>query len=127
MIKHLVTIEFRYNRAPKSETDWDTGKKTITIGVYDSLEDAIENGNKALEALEEQFPLNKHWNRKERFSKNGGCFGSAKTLITNIGYLITPFDFYAKITDLKYDNVEQTIIEVLKSVKEHKEYNLKNQ
>jgi len=36
-------------------------------------------------------------------------------LVTNTTYLQTPFDFYAKITKLKYKGVEDTILEVLEA------------
>ena len=101
MEKELLTIEFRYHDAPKGEHDSDYKSKKITIGVFDTLDEAIVEGNKALEVFENQFDLNTAWNRKERFSKNGGCFGEPKRLITALGYLQTSFDFYAKITKLK--------------------------
>jgi len=122
MTKELLTIEFRYHDAPKSEHDCDWKSKTITIGVFDTLEEAIVEGNKALEVFEKRFKLNPHYNKKDRFSKNGGCFGYPQRLITPLAYLQTPFDFYAKITQLKYDDVEQTIVEVLEAAKRYKEY-----
>lgn len=122
MTKELVTIEFRYRDKPKGE--WDSGhpSKTITIGVFDTLEEAIVEGNKALEIFEKHFKLNTAWNKKDRFSKNGGCFGSANRLISPLAYLQTPFDFYAKITQLTYGDVEQTITEVLVGIERYKEY-----
>ena len=122
MTKELVTIEFRYHDAPKSDHDSDYKSNRITIGVYDTLDEAIIEGNKALEVFESRFELNKAWNRKERFSKNGGCFGSSKRLITALGYLQTQFDFYAKITKLTYADVDETISEVLEATKRYKNY-----
>lgn len=122
MTKELVTIEFRYNDIPKGEYDSGYISKTITIGVFDTFEEAIIEGNKALEIFEKHFKLNIHWNKKERFSKNGGCFGSSKRLITNLAYLVTPFEFYAKIETLKYDDVEQTILEVMEAAKNYENY-----
>jgi len=122
MTKELVTIEFRYRDIPKGDYDSEHRSKTITIGVFDTLEEAIAEGNKAMEVFEKHFKLNTAWNRKERFSKNGGCFGYPNKLITPLAYLQTPFDFYAKITTLTYGDVEQTISEVLEAVKRHKKY-----
>lgn len=127
MTKELVTIEFRYRDKPKGEHDSEHKNKTITIGVYDTLEEAIVEGNKVLEILEKQFklhvfPNNKGEAKKERFSKNGGCFGSANRLISNLAYLQTPFDFYAKIEKLTYADIEQTITEVLEAKKRYIEY-----
>lgn len=93
MTKELVTIEFRYHDKPKGEHDSNYKSKTITIGVFDTIEEAIIEGNKALELLESKFKLHAFPKgdkaAKERFSKNGGCFGNAKKLVTNLAYLQT--------------------------------------
>jgi len=122
MTKELLTIEFRYHDAPKGEYDCDYKSKEITIGVFDTLDEAIVEGNKALEVFEKRFKLNAAHNRKDRFSKTGGCFGYPQRLITALGYLQTPFDFYAKITQLKYNDVDETIAEVLEAGKRYKQY-----
>lgn len=121
MKKYLVTIEFRYTTKPKYEDERGNYKnKTITIGVFDSFDIAIAEGNKALEVLEANFKLHKFPDgrnaNKDRFSKNSGCFGSAKNLISNLAYLKTPFDFYAKIDTLHYEDVNETIQSVLKEI-----------
>jgi hypothetical protein len=126
MTKELLTIEFRYRDVPKGDFDTVHQSKTITIGVYDTLEEAIAEGNKAMEVFEDYFKLNPHYNKKERFSTNGGCFGYPRRLITALGYLHTPFEFYAKIEKLTYADVTQTIIEVLEAGKRYKEYKLLN-
>lgn len=122
MTKELLTIEFRYHDAPKSEHDCESKSKEITIGVFDTLDDAIVEGNKVLEVFEKHFKLNTAWNKKDRFSKNGGCFGYPKRLISQLAYLQTPFDFYAKITQLKYDDVEETIFEMIEADRRYHEY-----
>lgn len=126
MTKELVRIEFRYRDKPKGDYDSEHKSKTITIGVFDTLEEAIVEGNKAMEVFEKHFKLNTAWNRKERFSTNGGCFGYPKRLITALGYLYAPFEFYAKIDQLKYDDVEQTIFEVLEAGERYKVYDKEN-
>ena len=124
--KELVTIEFRYDDIPKGEWDTKYKDKTVTSGVFDTLEEAIVEGNKVLEILEKQFKLHvfpdNREAKKERFSKNGGCFGYPHRLITNMAYLKTPFQFYAKIAQLKYDDVEETIADVLEARKRYNEY-----
>lgn len=49
MQKELLTIEFRYHDQPKDVTNSVCRNKTITIGIFDSLEEAIEKGNRAFE------------------------------------------------------------------------------
>jgi len=127
--KHLVTIEFRYSDAPRHEEDYTSRTKKVTIGVYDDFDEACKNGNALLEKLEGKFDLHVFPNgkgkaQKERFSKNGGCFGSKKNLITNLAYLKTPFDFFAKITTLKYDSIDESIDEVVESVKRYRDYKI---
>jgi hypothetical protein len=72
MEKHLVTIEFRYLDAPKFEHDTTNKKRTVTIGVFNDFDTACKEGNNILELMESKFKLNPNWNRRERFSKNGG-------------------------------------------------------
>ena len=122
MRKYLVTIRFTYNDAPKDDFFSGYTQKTITIGVYDTENEAITNGNKALEVFEKRFPLNPHWNVKERFSKNGGPFGDPKHFVTNTAWIITPFALSANITVLDYMDVEATINNVLEAQKRYKKY-----
>lgn len=131
MTKELVTIEFRYHDKPKYDRDSGSETKTITVGVFDTLEEAIIEGNKVLEVFEKHFKLHSFPNgrvaSKDRFGKNNGCFGSATRLISPLAYLKTPFDFYAKITKLTYSDVEQTILEVLDATKRYREHKISEQ
>jgi hypothetical protein len=126
MTKELLTIEFRYHDKPKGDWDSEHKNKTITLGVFDTLEEAIVEGNKAMEVFEKHFKLHTFPDgrnaKNDRFSKSGGCFGMAQRLITPLAYLRCPFDFYAKITTLTYSDVEETILEVLKSIERYKEH-----
>ncbi len=126
MEKYLVTIEFRYLDAPKGEYDSSHKSKTITIGVFDSIDEAHNEGNKSLEVLESKFKMHTfpqgYEAAKERFSKKGGCFGSAKNLITNLAYLKTPFEFYAKVTTLKYLDINETISNIAEARNRYKDY-----
>jgi len=130
MTKELLTIEFRYNDISKGEFDTEHKNMTITIGVFDTLEEAIVEGNKVLEIFEKHFKLHvfpgNREAKKDRFSKNGGCFGSTNRLISQLAYLQTPFDFYAKITKLNYSDIEQTITDVMESTKRYRKYRQSN-
>ena len=128
MQKYLVQIEFRYLDVPKNEMLSTNKNKFVTIGVYDTFEQACENGNKLLETLESKFELHTFPSgvkaTKERFSLNGGAYRSKKDLITNSAYLKTPFSFFAKITTLNYLDIDETINEVLEAGQRYKEYKL---
>ena len=43
MEKYLVKIEFRYSDAPETEDGYTCKTKAVTIGVYDTFEDACLN------------------------------------------------------------------------------------
>jgi len=128
MEKYLVDIEFRYHDVPKNEHFSGYESKTVTIGVYDTLEEANQEGNKMLEILESKFELHKfpagHYAARERFSKNGGCFGSRKDLVTNLAYLKTPFEFYAHVKRLKYLDLEETINDIVEAGKRYRKFKL---
>ena len=123
MEKFLVTIEFRYNDSPKYEGESSQYiSKKITIGVFDTRDEANTEGNKSLEVFEKYFKLNPHYNKKERFSNNGGSFGSPRYLISNVTWIQSPFAVYVKITKLKYDDVEESIIEAINATKRYRKY-----
>ena len=117
MDKYLVTIEFRYSDAPANDSEFASTAKstTVTIGVFDSLDVACIEGNKQLVVLESKFKLNPHWNRRERFSPS-------MRLISDIGYLQTPFSFFAKIDTLRYTDIGDAVDSVLTSVKRYRQY-----
>lgn len=117
MDKYLVTIEFRYSDAPANDSEYATTAKTtvVTIGVFDSLDVACVEGNKQLAVLESKFKLNPHYNRRERFTPN-------MRLITDLGYLQTPFSFFAKIDTLQYTEIGDAVDSVMASVKRYAKY-----
>lgn len=120
MNKYLVTIEFRYIGKPLNEDgNQQYISKVSTIGVFETRDEANEAGNGVLIELEKQFPLNKHWNRKERFSNSGGCFGSPQDLISDSAYLQTPFQFFAKVTKLNYGYVNDYVAEAVATINEY--------
>ena len=130
MEKYLVRIEFRYSDAPKTEDEYTWKNKMLTIGVYDTFEEACKNGNNLLEVLESKFELHQFPDGrkapKERFSKNGGCFGSKNTLVSNLAYLKTPFVFYAKIETLEYSPIDEVIDNVVSASKRYINYKNNN-
>lgn len=120
--RYLVDIEFRYSDKPRGDNDYpDHVSKTITIGIYDSYDEAVKVANNMLEnELESRFPLNKAWNRKERF---GERFNT--NLISDMAYLTTPFSFFAHIKKLEFSSVSNVIDEVLVSESRYKEWRSK--
>lgn len=114
---YLVNIEFRYRDYSKEEDRLTQHSKTVTIGIYNSYEDAKKAGNAMLEKeLESRFPLNKNRNNKNRFGET-----YTKYLISDLAYLTTPFSFFASIKELKLDSVGETIETILESEKRYRE------
>ena len=128
MKKYLVKIEFRYYDAPKTENEYTSKNKKITIGVYDTFEEACQNGNNLLKVLESKFELHQYPDgskaSKERFSKNGGYLGSKNTLVSNLAYLKTPFEFYAKIETLEYSPINEVIKNIVSASKRYINYKI---
>lgn len=124
MKKYLLKIEFRYKGVSKFEYDSQHKTKVVTLGVFEDLNIAHKKGNELMMQLESKFKLHTfpcgRVAKKERFSLNGGAFGRPVSLITNLAYLKTPFDFYVSIITLNYENVNNSIEDVLKSVNQYK-------
>ncbi len=116
MTKELLRIEFRYYDKPKG--DWDSVHQTkkITIGIYDTLEEAIIEGNKQLDILSKNFEV-----RSDDKFKLKHLFGTPQRLVTNCCYRDN-IQFFAKITQLKFDDLNDTITETFDALKRYKEY-----
>ena len=107
MEKYIVQIEFRYMAIPKNYNAYtsDCYNKKITIGVYDSIDEAIKQGNKSLDVLKAKFRVN------DCFSKNGGIFGTANKLVCNFEHRNKP-QFFATIKTLHFDDLASTMEDV---------------
>jgi hypothetical protein len=114
MEKELLTIEFRY-----TDKDGEYHSKTITIGVYDTLDIAIEEGNKIINKLSETFEVRSEWwhqgsHLDDKFQKTF-LFGCPKRLVTNTCYSTKGVQYFAQITKLEYRDVSETIEEIFNS------------
>lgn len=107
MEKYMVQIEFRYRAIPKNNSPYasDCYSRKITIGIYDSIDDAIKQGNKSLEVLKLKFRV------KDCFSKNGGIFGTTNNLVCNFDNRNKP-QFFAEIKTLHFDNLASVMEDV---------------
>lgn len=118
--KELVTIEFRYMDAPKGEHDSGNKNKTITVGIFDTLDEAIEKGNEAIKELSKHFQVRADDNFMPKF-----LFGFPKRLVTNTCYPTKGIQYFAKITKLEFDDLNDTITETFSAVERYKEYKSK--
>jgi hypothetical protein len=122
MTKELLTIEFRYHDVPKFDGDESYRSKTITIGIFDTLEKAIEEGNKCIDILSKTFEVRKD----DKFQLNY-LFGRPNKLVTNCCYPTNGIQYFAKITTLTYDDINEMVSETFKSLDRYKEYKLNNE
>lgn len=122
MEKELLTIEFRYLDEPIGEHDCENRKKTITIGVFDTIEEAISEGNKALSILSENFEV-----REDDRFKTKGLWGLPKRLVTNCCYPTNGIQYFAHITPLRFDNLKDTISKTFEAFDRYKRFKNNNQ
>lgn len=114
MDKFLLTIEFRYHVVPKYDSDLYDKSDVVTIGVYDSFDEAIDNGNEVLKMLSDNFKF-----YGSKFGKNNGPFGSPTMLVCSA---FKYPEVFCKITKLKYFDIKQTMNNALNSEKEYREW-----
>lgn len=106
MTKEHLTVEFRY-RDINSPFDGHASRK-ITIGIYDTLEDAILKGNETLGVIYETLNAT----NREFFKLNGGFMGHTSRLVAE---MINRIDVYAKITSLSYGNLTEVLDDVFET------------
>lgn len=115
MQKELLTVEFRYQDQPEDVTNSVCRKKTITIGIFDTLEEAIEKGNKSLEILSKHFQVRPN----DKFQLHY-LFGYPCRLVTNCCYPTNGIQYFAKITPLRFDDLSNTIKETFDAFERYK-------
>ena len=56
MNKQLLAVEFRYQDKP-DDIGSTCHEKTITIGIYDTIKEAVEEGNKVIKIISKYFEV----------------------------------------------------------------------
>lgn len=87
MTKELLTIEFRTSSTTQ----------TITVGVFDTLVEAVAAGNDALVILSKRFEV-----RTDDKFVLSNRFGVPTKLVSNTFYPTNGVEFFAKITTLSF-------------------------
>jgi hypothetical protein len=119
---YLVDLELRYTDQPRDDNGYpDQVSKTITVGIYNTYEEAVQAGNIMLETeLESRFPLNKNYMKKNRFGET-----YTKYLISDLAYLTTPFSFFARIKKLEISSISEAVDGALNAEIRYKEWKKK--
>lgn len=118
MTKELLTVEFRYCDAPQGAHDCEHKYKTITIGVYDTLEEAVKKGNEVVQELSQYFEVRSD----DKFSLNGGIIGSPKRLVSNCCYRTNNVSYFAKITQLDFADMMAAMRKAFEANARYKKY-----
>lgn len=111
-----MTIEFRYHDEPNDINSVYREKK-IAVGIFYTLEEAINEGNRVLEILSKRFEVRPD----DKFSKNL-LFGTPCRLVTNCCYPTKGISYFAKIVPLKFDDLSDTIGEVFEATERYMAY-----
>jgi len=114
MTKELLTIRFRYHEVPKNLNACEYAEKTITIGVYDTLEEAVKEGNNVLKQLSSKFKFS------EAFGIHNGVFGCDTRLVCDC-FRGCP-EVFCKITQLKCDDICKVMDEVFESEEKYRKW-----
>lgn len=115
--KRLITIELRYEDRPVNEDIGGYTTRTITVGIYDTLDEAIEQGNKAIELLSKYFEV-----RSDDYFVKNALFGMPRTLVSNCCYRTQNITYFAKITPLHFDDLEGAIKEAFAARERYAQY-----
>jgi hypothetical protein len=110
--KYRLEFEFRYNGIKYGEI-YNNKSKTIIIGIFDALDDAIDAGNKMLSILKDFFEIrNTDFFTNRRFSP--------RLLVSNCGYNDKITYFGQIITMEIVDDITDTVKECLSEYKKAK-------
>ena len=122
MTKELLQIEFRYRDAPKSDLFSGHESKMVTIGIFDTIEEAVASGNKAIESLNIKFK-----SHPSEIFKVKGVFGHPNRLVANPSKTTRQIEYYAKVTKLTFDDLSETANETFAAFERYKAHRAKNE
>lgn len=104
MKKELVTIEFRYHDEPTWSQDTGYRNKKVLVGIFDSIEEAVEKGNKVIKILSEYFEV-----RDNDCFEIHGPVGCPIRLVSNCCYPTNGVIYFAKISQMEVDELPNII------------------
>ena len=118
MKKEILKIEFRYHDAPKGvHLSGEYPSKTVTIGIFDTLEEAVNKGNEILATLSKSFEVRSG----DKFKING-LFGYPDRLVSNCCYPTNGVQYFAKITTLDFCDLGEVVSETFTAFERWKKY-----
>ena len=108
MQKELLEIEFRYHDRPIGSCPATSCSKTIAIGIFDTLEEAVKAGNETLKVLSEHFQV-----RSDDRFKVRGLFGTPDRLVTNCCYTTKGIAYFADTENIDVNKKTMNNMDVI--------------
>lgn len=121
MEKFMLQVELRYGTVPKKEYHPEHVCEYTTIGVYDTFQEAIKEGNRVLNEIISKHSLSV----RDGFGEHNGPFRSATTLVTNC-CTHERVQYFAQITPLKFLDLDERIKFAFESQRKHDEWKRNN-
>lgn len=115
MKKELVTIEFRYHDEPTWSQDSGYRNKKVLVGIFDSIEEAVERGNETIKILSEYFEVRDG----DSFALHGPV-GCPVRLVSNCCYSTNGVSYFAKISQVEVNELPDIISQIFNASKRHK-------
>lgn len=115
MKKEVVEIEFRYHGEPQCSHDTGYRTDTVLIGVFDTIEEAVEKGNQAVKSLSKYFEVRD----TDRFEVHGPV-GCPLRLVSNCCYPTNGVSYFARISKVKVDELTDIVEKIFESAKGYK-------
>lgn len=122
MNKELLTIKFEYYDVPKWDMDSGNTERTITIGIFDTFEEAVAAGNKAVKTLSELLGVE----NKDRFTKYG-LLGFPTRSVCNYFCRSGNILYRAEITPLVFDDLRDMVKEAFEARKRYQAFKKKQE
>lgn len=115
MKKEVVTIQFRYYDEPNCSQDSGYREKTVLIGVFDTLKEAVDKGNEVIKTLSSHFEI-----RDDDCFKKSWIFGTPKRLVSNCCYPTNGVSYFANITQMEVDDIQTFVSEIFAAANRYK-------
>lgn len=115
MKKEVVEIEFRYHGEPQWSHDTGYREDTVLIGVFDTIEEAVEKGNEAVKLLSKHFEVRD----TDRFEVHGPV-GVPLRLVSNCCYPTNGASYFARISPVEVGELSDIVEKIFESAKRYK-------
>lgn len=122
MNKELLTIKFEYHDVPKWGRDSGRTERTITIGIFDTFEEAAAAGNEAIKTLSELLGSE----NKDRFFRHG-VLGYPTRSVSNFFCRPRTIFYRAEITPLVFGDLHDMVKETFEARKRYQEFKKKQE